>query len=213
MDWYCDMGGANSGRWGGRSLVENSKTIDLMYMVRSGRIKDSLAGAGSIIWTLSDDLIDAVNYSYDLRNAEAAFLRLVYIWQPTGHESRNSVQHITMTHTKQNYGGKRWWALCPKSGQRVAKLHCPPGQSSFASREAWKLGYRSQRIAHSDRPFEKLFSLQCKLESNQVWGCEPVRPKGMWNQTFERHLELYRELDEACGDEMIMLMRKLGVVE
>ena len=205
------MGNYNSGRWGGRPLVEDGRTIDLMYMVRCGQIEDGSAGSGSLIWSITDHMIDAVNYTYDLRNPEAAYLRLAFIWTPTDREARRVVQRIALTHTPQNYGGRRWWALCPKSGQRVGKLHRPPGCCKFASREAWGLGYRSQRIAHHDRPFAKLFRLQRKLGGNQLWGNEPSRPKGMWSRTYERHLERYHELDEGCGTEMLKLMRRLGV--
>lgn len=73
------------------------------------------------------------------------------------------------------------------------------------------MGYRSERLAHFDRPFEKLYRLQRRLGAPQGWGVVPPRPKGMWRRTYERHLERYEALDDECGREVLALMRGLGV--
>jgi hypothetical protein len=88
------------------------------------------------------------------------------------------------------------------SVKRATKLYMPPGGDRFAGRAAWRLGYRSQRVAHRDRPFEKLFRLQRKVGSSEGWEAGIYRPKGMWTRTFERHLDRYLALDAECSHEM-----------
>lgn len=77
------------------------------------------------------------------------------------------------------------------------------------SRAAWRLGYRSQRVAHRDRPFDKLFRLQRKLGSDAGWEAGLRRPKGMWKRTFEAHFDRYLELDARYGVEMMVMMSRL----
>lgn len=56
---------------------------------------------------------------------------------------------IRLDTTKPNYGGLRWWFICPLVRQdggpprRVAKLYLPPGGRYFGSREGYGLTYTS----------------------------------------------------------------------
>lgn len=126
-----------------------------------------------------------------------------------GHEREHVKQTVRLCHTVPNYGGKRWWMICPYRGIRVGKLYKPPGGDRFASRQAWRLGYNSQRVEHSQRPFEKLFRLQRKLGSYQGWEAGLMRPKGMWHRTYEHHLERYWELDDECAMAVAGVMARL----
>lgn len=46
----------------------------------------------------------------------------------------------------QPFGGRRWWLICPDSGARTSTLYLPAGAARFASRQAHRLGYRTQRL-------------------------------------------------------------------
>jgi hypothetical protein len=56
---------------------------------------------------------------------------------------------VQLVTTKPNYGGHRWWFICPivrRDGgppRRVAKLYLPSGCKYFGSREAYGLTYTS----------------------------------------------------------------------
>jgi hypothetical protein len=73
-----------------------------------------------------------------------AWLRLRY--RADGEAVDYKVQLVT---TKPNYGGRRWWFICPivrRDGgppRRVAKLYLPSGSKYFGSREAYGLTYTS----------------------------------------------------------------------
>jgi hypothetical protein len=204
------MGGYNSGRSGGRPTVESGLTIDIARMLRKGWIQEGCWSAGSLTWSRHGERFAAVGYSYDMADPDAAWLKLNYTRTPYGREPERVEQRIALTSTRPNFGGRRWWMICPYSGRRVGKLHLPPGGDRFASRVAWRLGYHSQRVAHRDRPFEKLFRLQRKLGSYEGWEAGLRRPKGMWRRTYERHFERYLELDELCAAEMAMFVLRRG---
>lgn len=203
------MGGYNSGRRGGRPTVEDGLTVGLPRMMARDWIRDGQAGHGVQHWSRNGERIASISYSFDMTKPESAWLKLSYRVTPAGGEPRNVEQHIRLSYTSPHYGGRRWWMHCPSTGRRIAKLHLPPGGGMFASRESWRLAYRSQRAAHRDRPFEKLFRLQRKLDSDEGWEADPYRPKGMWRRTFDRHMERYWELDAECSFEMMCALSRL----
>ncbi|MCB2079335.1 MAG: hypothetical protein KDE55_16765 [Novosphingobium sp.] len=122
-------------------------------------------------------------------------------WRGTGDDREHVTQTVQLSFTQPHFGGKRWWMLCPFRGLRVGKLYLPAGGDRFASRQAWRLGYASQRMAERDRPFEALSRLQRKLGCTQGWEQPLFRPKGMHHRTFARHLERYWQLDRLCTAE------------
>lgn len=204
------MGGYGSGRTGGRPTVEDGLTVNLPLMLRKGWIRDGSASAGNLNWSRNGQSFSNIGYSYSLVDPDDAWLKLIYTRRRQSDGRCDVEQFIRLTATLPNYGGRRWWMVCPFIGKRVTKLHMPSGGDKFASREAWRLGYRSQRVAGRDRAFEKLFRLQRKLGCPEGWEAGLRRPKGMWNRTFERHCDRYEELDAQCSVEMVGMLGRLG---
>lgn len=204
------MGGYGSGRHSRRSTVEDGLTINLGLMFRRGWIKDGVQSAGTLSWSSNGEPDASIGYRYDLINADNASLTLTLTQTPRGAPPEKVEQRVRMTWTRPTYGGRRWWMICPYSGRRVGKLHLPPNGDRFASRHSWRLTYRSQRSAHRDRPFDKLFRFQRKLGCEEGWESPLLRPKGMWRSTYERHLDRYCQLDEQCRIEMTSLMQTSG---
>ena len=199
------MGGYGSGRSGGRPTADASKRIDLAWMIRTGRAKPGQWVSDGLSWNWGGSPAGSIAYVANMEDVSDSYLRLMY-WNGEGANRRHVEQVVRLVFTEPNFGGRRWWMVCPYSGRRVAKLYMPAGGDRFASRHSWKLGYQSQRVARRDRPFEKLFRLQRKLGSEQGWEAHLRRPKGMWRRTFERRLERYYELDDECGAEMAMFV-------
>lgn len=204
------MGGFGSGRYGGRPTADAANRIDVAWMLRRGLARDGWYRVGTLNWSWGDGSpAGSIRYSADMRDPEHARLVLSYVREKEG-EREEVEQVVRLTYTQPNFGGRRWWMICPYRGHRVAKLYMPRGGDRFASRKAWQLGYNSQRIAARDRPFEALFRLQKKLGCERGWGNYPTRPKGMHQRTFERHLDEFDYLDNLCAIEM---MRAVGVID
>jgi len=199
------MGGYGSGRWGGRPTANGSKRIDLAWMMRVGKVVPGQWISGSLSWNYAGQPAGSVSYVANMEDEADPYLSLNY-WRGSGDGRQHVEQVVRLVSTIPNFGGRRWWMICPYSGRRVAKLYMPPGGDCFASRQSWRLGYHSQRVARRDRSFEKLFRLQRKLGSEQGWEAPLRRPKGMWHRTYERHLERYYELDDECAAEMAMFV-------
>lgn len=199
------MGGLGSGQSTGRPTADMALRIDISWMVRTGRAIESCVMSGSLHWTCGGEPTGSIGYRADMTDIHDAVLWLDYT-RGSGDEREKVEQRVRLSFTVPHFGGRRWWMHCPYRGHRVGKLYLPGGGDRFASRKAWRLGYRSQRIASHDRSFEALFRLQKKLGCEQGWEAGLYRPKGMWQRTFERHLDRYYELDDRCARDMAGIM-------
>lgn len=203
------MGGYGSGRHGGRPIAEHCLRIDLAWMLRTNRANEGYCHWGTLNWTCGGSPSGSVNYSAEMDQPGRERLELRYK-RGSGDDTEQVRQTIQLCHTIPHYGGKRWWMICPYRSVRVGKLYLPPGGDRFASRNAWRLGYQSQRNRPLDNKFERLFSIQKKLGCEQGWGNSPRKPKGMWWRTYWRHMEEFWELDAQCGAEMMAWLGRLS---
>lgn len=194
------MGGCGSGRHGGRPTADASSRIDLAWMFRRGFAKDGEHRRGTLSWSRRGEEVASISYQSIMDEPGEERLELSY-WRGSGDDREHVEQTVYLCYTVPQYGGKRWWMLCPFSHIRVAKLYYPPGGDRFASRHAWRLGYYIQRVAKNERACERLFALQKKLGCDQGLGAFPRRPKGMWRRTYERHMNQFWELEEAAEAE------------
>lgn len=183
--------------------------IDLSWMIRTRRAVPGSCVWGTLSWTYGGQAAGRISYEADMRDEQNAELRLSYT-RGSEPNRENVKQTIRLTYTELNYGGRRWWMICPYRRNRCGKLYLPNGGDRFAGRQAWRLGYQCQRLSHWDRPFEKMFRLQRKLGCEQGVDSWLRRPKGMHRRTFDRHLERFEELDAECAVRMIGLIAKLG---
>jgi hypothetical protein len=203
------MGGYGSGQHGGRPTVDASRGIDLAWMLREGLARPGQRVSGALRWSCGGSPSGSISYDAVMDDPEQERLQLSYT-RGSGEDAESVRQTVYLCHTQPNFGGKRWWMICPYRGNRAGKLYLPPGGDRFASRKAWRLAYQSQRDAHRDRPFERLFRLQKKLGCEQGWGSVIRRPKGMWHRTFERHWEEFLELDDKCAVQMMAMVGLLN---
>lgn len=97
-------------------------------------------------------------------------------------------QIIRMEATACNFGGERWYFVCPHTGRRCLKLFLPPNQKRFLSRGAYRLAYqvgRENGLDRAHRRLGKIFS-RLKLPYDGPDLAYPLRPKGMHAKTFKR---------------------------
>lgn len=203
------MGGYGSGRQCGNPIAEESKRIDFAWMLREGLAQPGHSRTGTLRWTCNGEPSGNISYTCDMRDPVSGSLELRFTVKrySTGN-SRNHVQHVPLSHSQPHFGGRRWWMHCPITGVRVAKLYVPAGGDIFASRKAWRIGYRSQRVTERDALFERLYRVQRKLGCSEGWEAGIRRPKGMWRKTYEQLEKEYWELDAQCGLAMMQVLAR-----
>lgn len=181
------MGGFGSGRQGGRPTTDSGLVLDVGRLLRQRILRPGEARTGTILWTYvgSDQKAGSVGYEAHLCN-EWGRLRLHYTTTSWGDEKHRSDYWVSLDTTAQPFGGRRWWFVCPRTGQRVAKLYLPAGALTFASRRAYRLGYRSQRETPRDRALARAFKHRQRLGDRNGIGDFIEKPKGMRWATYDR---------------------------
>jgi hypothetical protein len=116
---------------------------------------------------------------------------------------------ITLTTKPQPFGGRRWFFLCPRTGERATKLHLPSGAYTFASRKAYRLGYRCQRETPRDRSLSRAFALRSKIGGTGGIGDYIAKPKGMHRRTFERAMERIYGAEEIVEAHLTLQLARL----
>ena len=173
-------------------LVEDCLRLDLAQLMRLGPVRDGMAGQGWLEWRQGGQRLGRIRFRIDLRQRSEA--RLVLEFRAGRGEAVAFRQSIRLAFTVPNYGGRRWWLICPETGQRVRCLYLPPGGVRFAGRKALGLAYRVERLGKFDRPFARLHRQQRKLAGET----QPMRPKGMWQRSYEQRLAALVAADMAC---------------
>src|SRR5205085_1138349 len=127
------MGGMGSTRWNGqptRGRVESCLTIG----TPRGRVQDV---QGSWYWQRSRWL-----FHYHLTFAD----RLLHLSFNHGLQVKQSIK---LDSTPLNFGGVRWWFICPGCLRRVAHLHLPSRAFYFRCRHCYSLTYESAQASRS----------------------------------------------------------------
>ena len=136
-----------------KTQVEDCKSIDITWLKREG----FLCGVASrtIRWTNAAGE-DRGSIGITVRMAgwgsSDSTVRLKYTVSTHGStDSEHLDYEIRLATTPCNYGGVRYWFVCPLSvngsacGRRVGKLHLPPGGRYFGCRHCYNLTYKCQQ--------------------------------------------------------------------
>jgi len=184
------MGGIGSGRWyrSGRSTTDQTKSISISYMTRTGGLKTG--DAGTLSWRVGEQSIGAISY-----HCHQDHLQLRYRHK-RGQESWQPIQQaIPFDRTPCQFGGQRLWFLCPHCNRRVSKVYGL--QELFLCRHCYRLPYSSQNQGRLDRLMSEKHKLGARIfdsyEHGEGWG----KKKGIHWKTYYRLHRRYRELDHS----------------
>ena len=204
------MGGYGSGNQGGRPTVEDSLALKLPKLMRAGLVLPNCRLHGPLVWTNSRtrETVASLGFEADLAETHGR-LRLHYTTTAMHGAKHVRDYWIALTSLPQPFGGRRWWFVCPERGERVATLYLPSGALTFASRQAHRLGYRSQREIPRDRALSRAIKLRRRLNAEGGTVDDVRRPKGMHHATYAERLEQVWRAEEICEAHCDALLDKL----
>ena len=147
--------------------------------------------SGTLAWTNASTgkEVALIGYEASLTDPKDARMRLHYTTTRWHDGSKVASDYrVSLTTTQPHFGGVRWWFICPLSGRRTRTLYLPNGATRFASRQAYRLPYQSQRDSRLDRSHNRQRRLYRKLGASYASFDEivPKRPKGMRHKTYAR---------------------------
>lgn len=136
--------------WSNRSTVEDCLSLGISDMVRAGVFKK---GPG-ILWTSRwansrGEQTAALSYWLHSEPSGNLYLQLSYVITDCSTDIKPLDYSIELTSTPCNYGGTRYWFICPllindrTCGKRVGKLYLPERGEYFGCRACYNLTYKS----------------------------------------------------------------------
>ncbi len=221
------MGNENSGRWsdpGAKTTVEECDYIDMLAWSRGRQMRHECCYTGSWKWPRSRPeevldrtgrVINCIHYSIELLGDP--YVRMCYKDPRSGGFYDYTVD---LASTRANYGGLRWWFLCPvimagrACGRRVRKLYLAPGRRYFACWRCCDLCYTSQREDDWTRALSKAQAIRVRLGgSARMDQLFPAKPKRMRWKTYRllraRSEESWVEsLSAALGGPALAALRR-----
>jgi hypothetical protein len=170
--------------------------------------------AGTIPWTLTRTGEERANISYvaNLVDPADAWVRLIYTSTTRAYGAKlDNDYRVRLETTRPNFGGLRWWFLCPITGRRVGVLYLPgTGRTVFASRQASGLAYRSQRASPEDRAVERSLKARTKLDvADQNMLDMPYCPRLKWMRR-RTHQRLVGVIRECHQHQIAYMVRRWG---
>lgn len=144
---YCDK----------KDTVEDCRSVSISFLKKH----DYFCGfrSGSIVWkNRYDEQTSSIGVSvYTLD--EDKYIRFYYtITKRNTDEKIECDYKVQLTTTLCNYGGVRYWFICPLNkngiycGRRVGVLYQPPGENYYGCRHCYNLSYDSRNEPHLARP-------------------------------------------------------------
>lgn len=118
-------------------------------------------------------------------------------------ERQSKTCKIPVVFTRPNFGGFRWWFLCPRCGRRIAKVRKPPSSHDFACRQCHCLTYHSTREHPSAKRMRLMREIRKKLDPNDsgdLFDFFPRKPPKMHNKTYQQLARKYRRLEKEDWD-------------
>lgn len=137
-----------------RAKVEDSLRITLPALKRSGLLS-GMGSKGAVQWLSRGRFAGDMTVETVLDGGLSGCLTLLY--SAYGAPRR---QDIKLEPVPQQFGGVRWWAICPVSGARVGTLVFSPKHMAFLSVKSAGMAYSSQ----SEGVFKRIERKRRKIE-------------------------------------------------
>jgi len=180
------MGGFGSGRpnGSGRPKAESCRSLDVNRLHHEGCLRAGWYGIWQ--WMRDGERVAWINLL-------AAFdhLDLTYRVRIGGGDWEDISESVRIVHAGCSYGGARPYFICPGvvkgrvCGRRVTRLYVPGRY--FVCRHCNRLSYASQSEGGLDRILRRANKMRQRLGGDPGMASSfPMRPKGMWQRTYER---------------------------
>jgi len=140
--------------WDKKDTVEDCRSVSISFLKKH----DYLCGfrVGKIFWrNCYNEETGSIGITVSTWDGEN-YVRFYYTI--TDHNSGEKTDYdykVILTTTLCNFGGVRYWFICPLSlngiycGRRVAKLYKAPGAVYYGCRYCYNLSYESRNKSHS----------------------------------------------------------------
>lgn len=134
-----------------KDTVEDCRSVSITFLKKHGYLSPQCCQSGRISWkNYYDEETGSIGITVSTFEGES-FVRFHYIVTDRNTGDKTDYDYkASLTRTPCNFGGVRYWFICPLSlngvfcGRRVAKLYKAPGAVYFGCRYCYDLSYESR---------------------------------------------------------------------
>lgn len=201
------MGGSGSGNWYRYSTKDTTGgylDFSINFLKKHNKLEEGIFCGGAITWLRGDNNIGSIGYAVDTLSGHTPKVTLKYA------SNGESMEYpVYLTTTTPNYGGVRWWFICPAKGcgRRVGVIY---GGKVFACRHCYNLSYDSQNEALQFRILHKAQKIHRKLGGSGCTMDYVGKPKGMHWKTYNR---LKQDMKRYENHSMYITAKKFGILD
>lgn len=170
-----------------KRLVENSLRLSISRLKKMGILMPGFITSGSLSWSRMNKECASVSYSC---KASQNVIELYYKTRPSysSGEWEDVNQDIELTTTPCNYGGERYWFICPHCGKRVGTLYNV--SRIFLCRDCNDLTYEERNDSKKFRAFKAIYEVDLLYE--KLYSLRTTTYRGKLTKRAEA---LYNKLD------------------
>ncbi len=146
------MSASGRGVWNRKTRVVEARSIDILDLQRKEAFSKGSAWILTSSWSRNGKVVASISYRIESGNNGPIGLRFMYtITNNYTAEKKDYSYIIPVISTPCNYGGKRWWFICPLSvngracQRRCRIVYLPPGAAYLGCRECHQLTYESRQ--------------------------------------------------------------------
>lgn len=188
-----------------KDTTDDCRSLDVAWLKKYGYFCGWKNGG--MKWSNSFGNESSIGFIVSIEDSNDMFLKFNYTITDRDTEEKESFDYkVQLTTTPCNYGGVRYWFICPlanKEGvgcnRRVGTLYQPPGFKYFGCRHCYKLTYDSRNRRISSRypeidylyEHDKLEKYKEKIGITHRKG-EPTKKFRKYMQKAEKLLHLSR---------------------
>ncbi|MFX0200977.1 MAG: hypothetical protein ACFFCW_33070 [Candidatus Hodarchaeota archaeon] len=189
--------------WDKKYTVEDCRSVRISFLKKHGYFSEPCCISGTIFWkNCFDEKTGSIGITVSTLDS-IGYVRFNYtITDRNTGEKTDYDYKVQLTTTPCNFGGVRYWFICPLSrngvycGRRVAVLYKAPGAYYFGCRHCYNLSYESRnesRLARfggigypikAERQYEELY----KQIKRWTYKGKPTK-KAQKLQILERRME------------------------
>jgi hypothetical protein len=186
-------------------VVDDGLKLDVHRAVQAGRWHGK---AFRWEWRRGGDPVGWISVTVTLDGSLSGTLALTYRCNgvPFNHRFRLQAEPC-------RFGGERWFAICPATGSRAAKLYSLGGAGFHARDRYHRVAYRSQRASSAvnrtlDRRNRILFK---KLKGDDP--CWVPKPKWMRWKTYDHWKAQLNQAEDRMNEHLAVLIGRLGRIK
>jgi len=178
-----------------KTRVDEARSIDILDLQRKGVFANKKAWSWTTSWSRNEKVTASVSYRVELSRDRPTGLRFMYTITDNENGGQKECNYkISVVSTPCNYGGERWWYICPLTvngrncRRRCRIIYMPPGEEYFGCRKCYELSYES-RQRHREKFYED-FARPMRAMDAALEKLKRVR-------SWDKKLKIWRSMSKA----------------